>query len=46
MTSKHTKRGRRARRIADVAAEHERVTLEMERTPTKAKRTGKGRAKR
>ena len=42
MTSKHTKRGRRARRIADVAAEHERVALEMERTPTKAKRTGKG----
>ena len=39
-----------ARRIADEAAEHERVALEMERTPTqakaKAKRTGKGRAKR
>ena len=34
-----------ARRIADEAAEHERVALEMERTPkrsTKAKRTGKG----
>ena len=45
MTSKHTKRGRRARRIADEAAEHERVALEMERAPkrsTKAKRTGKG----
>ena len=38
-----------ARRIADEAAEHERVALEMERAPkrsTKAKRTGKGRAKR
>ena len=47
MTSKHTKRGRRARRIADEAAEHERVALEMERTPKRsAKRTGKGRAKR
>jgi hypothetical protein len=35
-----------ARRIADEAAEHERVALEMKRPPTKAKRTGKGRAKR
>lgn len=35
-----------ARRIADEAAEHERVALEMERTQAKAKRTGKGRAKR
>ena len=37
-----------AERAAAEAAEHERVALEMERTPTKAqaKRTGKGRAKR
>lgn len=37
-----------AERAAASAAEHERVALEMERTPTKAqaKRTGKGRAKR
>ena len=49
MTSKHTKRGRRARRIADEAAEQERVALGMGRTPkrsAKAKRTGKGRAER
>ena len=31
-----------ARRSADETAEHERVALEMERPPTKAKRTGKG----
>ena len=35
-----------AARVAAEAAEHERVALEMERAPTKAKRTGKGRAKR
>ena len=31
-----------ARRSADETAEHERVALEMERTPTTAKRAGKG----
>lgn len=40
--------GEHHRRMAREAAEHARVALEMERAPTqaKAKRTGKGRAKR